>query len=197
MAAMLVKVTAGPNASLFEDPALLDLEQEKQRRLLIHKPWFLARRYARRVVVYSRMLLGNTWPIHSTVSVSPSSRPDETHEAAPASPVQRGAAAAPRALQEAHVAAPDTGQSQAHRGGHHGLCGEHDAAGAAGHVQQDGQSRCGPGPAKPGSNEARVGHPPRAGEVSLCWPRESQGYTLDLGLAPGDPRVLPALLFRL
>lgn len=88
------------------------------------------------------------------VSVPLSSCPDEAHEAAPASPSQRGTAAAPRALQKADVANSDTRQSQAHRGGYYKLCGEHDAACPAGHVQQDRQSRCSPGPAKPRSNEA-------------------------------------------
>jgi len=97
-----------------------------------------------------------------------SSYPDEAHEAAPTSPSQRGAAAAPRALQKAHVADANSRKSQAHRGGYHMLCGEHDAAGAAGHVQQDGQPRRSPGPAEPRSHEAGVGHSPRAGEVSLC-----------------------------
>lgn len=109
------------------------------------------------------------------VSVFLSSCPDEAHEAAPASPGQCGAAAAPRALQKAHMANTNTRQSQAHRGGYHRLCGEYDAAGSTGHVQQDRQSRCSPSPAKPSSNEAWVGHSPCAGKVSLYWTRESQG----------------------
>lgn len=92
---------------------------------------------------------------------------DEAHETAPTSPSQCGSAASPRALQKAHMAYTNTRQSQAHRGGYHRLCGEHDAASSAGHVQQDGQSRCSPGPAEPGVNEARVGHPSCAREVSL------------------------------
>lgn len=88
------------------------------------------------------------------LSVPLSSCPDEAHEAAPASPSQRGTAAAPRALQKANVANSNTRQSQAHGGGYYKLRGEHDAACPAGHVQQDGQSRCSPGPAKPRSNEA-------------------------------------------
>ena len=88
------------------------------------------------------------------LSLPLSSCPDETHEAAPASPSQRGAAAAQRALQEAHMADTSPRQPQAHRGGYHSLCGEHDAAGAAGHVQQDGQHGCSPGPAEPRSDAA-------------------------------------------
>ncbi len=88
------------------------------------------------------------------LSVPLFSCPDEAHEAAPTSPSQRGEAAAPRALQKAHMADTHPGHSQADRGGYHRLRDEHDAAGSAGHVQQDGQSRCCSGPAKPCSNEA-------------------------------------------
>lgn len=101
------------------------------------------------------------------LSVPLSSCPDEAHEASPAPPSQCGAAVTPRALQKAHMADTDTRQSQTHRGGHHRFRGKHDAAGAAGHVQQDGQPRCSPGPAKPRSNEAWVGYSPCVGEVSF------------------------------
>lgn len=88
------------------------------------------------------------------LTVPLSSCPDEAHEAASASPSQRGSATAPRALQKADVVYSNPRQSQAHRGGHYHLRGEHDAARPTGHVQQDGQSRCSTGPAKPCSNAA-------------------------------------------